>query len=44
VENRHISLAKFCSSLVHEVNDHMPEISFRLQKLEAKVSNERRVR
>lgn len=39
-----ISLAKLHSSLVHEVNDYMLEICFRLPKLQAKVLSERRVR
>lgn len=42
--NRCISLAKFHSSLVHKVNEYMLEICFRLQKLQTKVSSERRVR
>lgn len=39
-----MSLAKFHSSLVREVNDYMLEICFGLPKLKAKVSSERRVR
>lgn len=39
-----MSLAKFHTSLVHEVNYYVLEIFFRLPKLQAKVSSERRVR
>lgn len=39
-----MSLAKFHSSLVHEVNDYMLEICFGLLKLQARVSSERKVR
>ena len=39
-----MSLARFHSSLIHEVNDYMLEICFGLLKLQAKVSSERRVR
>lgn len=39
-----MSLAKFHSSLIHEVNDYMLEICSGLLKLQAKVSSARRVR